>query len=519
VNRLIGLLVYNWPLKILAFALAFLLYAGLVVSQSTFEYPGSVRIDAINRPTDAVVLGNLPAVTRIRYVVNGDVGAGPTADTWRATIDLAGVDPQAGSIYRPVSVTSNDPRFLVVDYEPRGITVQLDPFKSYVVPVTVDTGTAPSGLEVEAPTLSVKTVTVSGPDSIVKFVVEAKANVAIDPQGLFVDRDVPLIPVDQQDNEVRNVRVEPRTVHVQIPVFSNAQTKSLVVNPVVTGTPPNGYSVGTITVEPSTILAKGDPANLAAVIKADTAPIPVGAATSTIATDVELALPEGILAVDVRTVHVTVTIEPEVGTRTFQVGLVPTGQQPGMTYSLSVLNVLLSIGGPIADLDRLDAATFTVPVDVSRLAPGTYEIEPSPVLQAGLRLLRADPATVTVTVTAGTGVKFWKECSWNTKNYSGRTASAASRMSISSPRSRTRSAGPRLTASSARAAGWSSARTPAVPATCSSRRSPPVRRASAATCGSRAASRRRPWRSSPEPATSLPGSWSRPPTTPPTTTA
>ena len=82
-KRLVGFVVYNWPLKLLALALAFLLYAGLVVSQSTFEFPSPVRIDIQNQPTDAVVLGNLPAVTRIRYYIAGDVGAAPTPESWR----------------------------------------------------------------------------------------------------------------------------------------------------------------------------------------------------------------------------------------------------------------------------------------------------------------------------------------------------------------------------------------------------------------------------------------------------
>ena len=153
----------------------------------------------------------------------------------------------------------------------------------------------------------------------------------------------------------------------------------------MTGRPPTGYTVGTITVEPTSVLAKGDAANLATVTTADTAPISVGAATSTIETDVPLALPSGVVAVGATTVHVTITIKPEDGTRSFQAGLVLTGDQ-------------LSIGGPVADLDRLDPGGILVPVDVAGFGPGTHSVQPAPVLQAGLRLLRVDPATVTVTV-------------------------------------------------------------------------------------------------------------------------
>ncbi len=89
------------------------------------------------------------------------------------------------------------------------------------------------------------------------------------------------------------------------------------------------------------------------------------------------------------------------------------------------------------------------------------------------------------------------------------TASAASRTSSSSPRSRTRSVAPPPTGSSAGAAPSSSARTPGARATCSSRRSPPAPRASGRTSTGSASSPRRRWPSSPGPASTRPGSWSR----------
>ena len=267
-SRLLGAIVYNWPLKLMAIVLATLLYAGLVVSQSTFELPTSLQIVPLNQPLNAVVLGNLPPVSRVRYVANGDVGAGPTPDSFRATIDLSGVNPEAGSTYVKIDVQSNDPRFLAVDWEPRGINVQLDPFKTYKVPVRVNTGSYPDNLVVRKPELSASMVSVSGPDSVVKFVVAAQADVLIDPSGLPVDRDVPLIPVDQLGKRLTPVQLNPATVHVTIAVFSNARKKALVVNPVVTGTPPTGYIVDTVTVTPLTVTVEGNADQLATLVRA-----------------------------------------------------------------------------------------------------------------------------------------------------------------------------------------------------------------------------------------------------------
>ena len=80
------------------------------------------------------------------------------------------------------------------------------------------------------------------------------------------------------------------------------------------------------------------------------------------------------------------------GTRTYDAALVLTGRQPGLDYALSTGSVLVTIAGPIADLDRIDPAAFTVTLDVAGLGAGAHELQPTPVLQAGLRVLSVDPA-------------------------------------------------------------------------------------------------------------------------------
>jgi YbbR domain-containing protein len=396
--RLLRAIVYNWPLKLMAIVLASLLYAGLVVSQSTFAIPVSLQVHPLNQPLTAVILGNLPEVTLIHYVATGDVGAGPTNDSFRATIDLTGVNPEAGATYVNIKVASNDPRFIAVDWEPRGINVQLDPFKKYTVPVVVNEGTPPDNLDIRKAQLSQDMVTVSGPDSVVRFVVAARADVLIDPSGVPVDRDVPLIPVDQLGNRLTPVTVEPSSVHVTIAVFRNSRQKVLPVNPVVTGTPPTGYAINNISVAPTTITVEGNAEQLATLDRADTLPIPIGAATGTINTDIGLDLPAGILPIGSSTVHVTITLSAEAGTRTFAAGLIVRGEQPGLVYRYSTLSALVTIAGPLAALDLLDPTSFTVPLDVAGLGVGVHEVTPAPNLQAGLGLLTIDPPTVTVTI-------------------------------------------------------------------------------------------------------------------------
>jgi YbbR domain-containing protein len=96
---------------------------------------------------------------------------------------------------------------------------------------------------------------------------------------------------------------------------------------------------------------------------------------------------------------VTVEIEPVQGARSFEAALVLSGTQPGLGYALSSGSVQVTLGGPLADLDRIDPANFTITIDVAGLGPGTHELRPVPNVQAGLRVLSVSPETVTLTVT------------------------------------------------------------------------------------------------------------------------
>ena len=397
-KRVARLLFHNWPLKLAAIVLATMLYAGLVVSQSVQELPSSLAV-VPTLPDDAVLRANLPQVTRIRYITLGDASARASADSFEATIDLSDVDPGTRSTFVQIDVEALDPRFTVVDYEPRGINVQLDPLVSKEVPVRVSQGTTPTGLEIRPAIASPEVVTVRGAASVIDQVVEARADVVIEPNGLDIDRDIDLIPVDIQNNRLTPVQVTPATARVRIFVFSNRETRPLPVTPFVTGTPAAGYEIASISVSPLVISVEGDADEIVPLSSADTEPISISGATQDVVKDAALVLPPGVLPLGQATVRVTITLRPQAGTRNYDAGIVLAGRQAGLDYRLSTTRAVATVGGPLADLERLDAATFTLLAQVGGLGPGTHEVTLEANVAVGLSLVAASPATVTVTVT------------------------------------------------------------------------------------------------------------------------
>jgi YbbR domain-containing protein len=398
VNRIGRLLFHNWPLKLAAIALASMLYAGLVISQSAQELPGGIRVDILNLPANSSLVQTPPQVTRIRYVAISDPTARATPDSFRATIDLKDVDPAAGPTVVPIRVESVDPRFTALSWDPPSVQIRLDPLRDKVVKVNVVTGPIPAKLQVRPAVVTPATVTVRGPASVIDRVASARADVTIEPSGLNVDRDVDLVPVDDVGNRVTPVNVDPPTVHVQIAVLSEPQTHTVPVNPNVTGTQAAGYEVVSVAVDPAVVTLQLDANQVAAVPAADTAPISISGATQDVEADVGLALPLGVVGLEGTTVHVTVTIRPIASTRTFDAGIVLSGARTDLLYSLSVNHALATVGGPLAELQRLDGAAFVLTAPIGGLGPGTHEVMLEANLPIGLTMVGIEPPKITVTV-------------------------------------------------------------------------------------------------------------------------
>jgi YbbR domain-containing protein len=400
-TRILRVIVHNWPLKLGAIALATLLYGGLVLSQSSDTFPGTVQINAVNPPADVIILSNLRTVDRIRYVAPPDLGLRIDSDTFRASVDLTGVIPTGQPVSLDVTVVAVDSRVQVLDFEPKKISVTLDRVGTKTVPVRVVVGPVPSGLDVGDPVVDTQSVTVSGPQSIVSGVTEAQAPVTIDASGIDIDQLVNLAAINESGTELgvdSRIEITPPRVRVQVQVFSDRRSKALPVTPNVVGTPAAGFEVSSISVDPPVLSVEGDANDLASLDRADTQPVSISGASSTVTQDVGFALPAGVQALSETRVTVTVKLRPVTATRTFEAGLVLVGAQSNLDYDLSTDRVILTIGGSIAELDRLSGTNIVLSVDVTGLGVGTHSVTATGNLTTGLTLISASPNPIDVIV-------------------------------------------------------------------------------------------------------------------------
>jgi YbbR domain-containing protein len=399
-QRLLGLFIHNWPLKVGAIAFAVLLYIGLVVSAGAQLFEGSVPIEASGLSSSVTILSDLGAVRQVRYFAPEDIGLRLDSSSFRATVDLSAVPATGGRTSVAVRVTAVDPRIQVLDYEPRQITVQVDQVVSRKVPIRAVLGPIPTGLDIGDPTLSETEATVTGAASIVDRVEEAQARLSVDASGIDINRIVDLLPVDAAGEPLSPVDLEPASVRVRLAIFTDRQTRSLSVRPNVVGTPAVGFEIASVSVEPLVVSIEGDIDNIATLEFADTAPVSISGASSDVTVDAGLSLPDGVQAPDVDTVRVVVRLRQVTATRTFEAGLILAGARADRIYSLSTDRVLVTIGGPVADLDRLTGSTVVLTVNVTGLGPGVHDVNVTANLVTGLTLVGASPNPVSVTVEA-----------------------------------------------------------------------------------------------------------------------
>lgn len=396
-RRIVGFVIHNWPLKLAAIILATLLYAGLVASQDASTIQGPITVVDQNRPPDTVITNQLRDVDSIRYLAAPGAQR-PRVGDFRATIDLTNVRPDGQPVSVPVRVTALDPSISIISVTPATIQVVLERSATKDVPVAVVRGPAPDGIDVGEVTADPETVTVRGPASAVARVVRAQVSVALDPKGFDVDREIEAVPVDANGDPVTGVDVEPATVHVQIPLLTNKESRTLPVNPVIAGVPAPGFRITGVAVTPLAVTVEGEAEQLASLVTIDTAPISVAGATATVAQSLALAPPQGISVTGSGTVRVTVTIEAVTETRTYTAGLRLDGTNPNLDYTLNVDRVLITLFGSIADLDRLSAGSLVVGLNVADLKPGTHEVSVVPDVGSGVDVVEITPKTVVVTV-------------------------------------------------------------------------------------------------------------------------
>jgi len=206
--------------------------------------------------------------------------------------------------------------------------------------------------------------------------------------------------LDQNNAAVQGVTILPGAVHVSLPVIRQGGFRDMAVKVVVRGQVAPGYRLDSISVFPPVVTVYSSDADLVSRLPGvvETQALDLNAASSNLNLRVSLVLPTGVSVVGQQTVLIQAGISPVQSSFTLAGQTVEVkGLPDGMEAQISPATVDVILSGPIPILDTLRRQDVEVIVDVTNLAPGSYQLTPTvEILTSNVDVESVNPGAVEV---------------------------------------------------------------------------------------------------------------------------
>lgn len=372
------------PTLLTAFALAVAVWISAVSANDPTEegnFPRQVPIEVIGQDPSLIITSNIPSSINLRLRAPQSVWTRLRNEQApvRAVVDLSGLD--SGTHTVPVQVQVGVRPVDIVSYAPRSITLTMERLISRTLPIDLTIlGEPATGYQAEEPELSMRTVTISGPESLVNQVEHVRATLDISSAVESIERTVELQAVDSGDMEVSGITLTPDQVQVKVVVNQRFGYRNVVVNTVVTGRPADGYRLTNISVFPPAVTVFSPNPQVISELPGyvTTKPIDLTNLRDDLDISVELDLPPGVSIVgEENEVLVRVGIAAIESSLTLEnMPIEAVGLPPDLAAEISPDTVTIILSGPVAYLDQLNRDNTRVFVNLSGLETGTFQATP-----------------------------------------------------------------------------------------------------------------------------------------------
>jgi YbbR domain-containing protein len=400
----------RWLLKnlstlLLAFVLAVIVWVSAVWAadpNETHVLARSIPIEFIGQSPTLQIFGNpqtnvtltLNAPSSVWRTLNNDL------ESVRAWVDLTNLE--SGEYSLPVQIQIVPRLVRVVTQVPEDITVQLEPLITASFPVVLElSGLPPTGYEANRAVTDPEEVLVTGPQSLVSNVKEARLVLDITGKTETVDTTLQPTLVDAQGRPIDDLVVTPESVHVTVPIDLLGGYRYVIIRPVTVGLVANGYRLSNIYITPpGLVVFSSDPQLLEDLPGyVETKDIDLTNANDDFETLVELDLPEGVSAVGDPKVLIQVSIAAIESSLAVSVPVEAIGLIPGLQATVTPVVVDVILSGPVPLLNGLEPSDIRVKVDLTGFAEGNYQLLPVvDFLPEGVSIVSILPSTIDVTV-------------------------------------------------------------------------------------------------------------------------
>ncbi len=359
-----------------------------------------------NIPPGLTMMTKPPETVSVIVQTTSDVLPTLNNSSFQAVISLA--DVEAG-LYQPqVQIKTSTSPLRILSVIPPIVDLELAATTQITLPITVDV-TDPTNLSaayqvVGVPTAMPNQVKISGPEPLVARVSKINTSLALGNAGATIREIRPLRALDENGQEVTGVTLEPEQAQITLIITRRQNAREVGIQPVTSGTLPNGYWLNSLRVTPTTVTLRGSAEILAELGGfVDTLPVDISQTIGLQTIQVPLDLPPGIEAVDqAGTVMPVVTVEVQAMPRSGDLVQTRTvtlfGLPEGVTVSINPTKVDLLLSGPLPTLWKIETSPDLVQVylDISSVSIGLeQEMELKTVLPEGVQA-QLIPATIRV---------------------------------------------------------------------------------------------------------------------------
>jgi YbbR domain-containing protein len=402
--------ILRWLAKNIGALLTAIILAVIVwVSAVIASDPNEEQI--LNRPVAIEIIGQDPSLQIMGSVTrNVTLVLRAPASVWntlnndpqsvRAWVDLSNLGP--GSHDVPVQVQITPPLVRIISQNPQQLTINLDTIITETFPVNlIVRGNPPVGYQTQTPQVNPTQVSVTGPESIVSKVSEARVTLDITNANQTISREETPLLLDAQGQALSGLTVSPSSVSITQPITLLGGYRYVIVRVISEGQVASGYRVTNIFVTPvGVVVFSSDPTlvnNLPGYV--ETQPVDLTGKTDDFETLVDLNLPSGVTVVGDPKVLVQVSIAAIDSSLAISLPIEVIGLAPGLTASVNpaIVNVILS--GPVPILNTLGPTDVRVVADLNGYEVGTYQITPTvTILPDQVQQVSLIPSTVEITI-------------------------------------------------------------------------------------------------------------------------
>lgn len=381
IKRMFRWLAENTGTIILSLFLAFIVWVTAVVTSDPniegVSNPIPLKIEGLG--TNMFLIGDIPDQVQVTLAAPASIWneINNNPDLINATIDLSGLEAGEHTIPVMIQIDASPVKLLAVT--PDEITLALEPLMTRELPVElIVNGEPPLGYQKEDPVINPEVIQVSGPESAVEKVAQAKVtlDIAGASQSVTVRSGVEIL--DESGAPVSGVTIRPQLVTVTQPISLLRGFRNVAVKVVTTGQVANGYRLTNIIVTPPTVTVSSDDPLLVNELPGfiETNPINIEGLIDDIEVNASLVLPEGIILIREPGVLVQIGVAAIESSLTMPLPIELIGLSPDLSAIVSPSVVDVIVSGPIRVLEELTPASFRAVIDVTNLEPGTYQVSP-----------------------------------------------------------------------------------------------------------------------------------------------